>query len=120
MDGFATSFRYAAGEDRELCDRWRAQEHELHFLPELRVDHYHALDLKGFLRLHYRYGRGAQHYRELSAHGERAAVNMPAFQLGLVVSPFRTLPLPRAMGVFLLQVLSQFAHATGYLHQRLS
>ena len=89
MDGFATSFRYAAGEDRELCDRWRAQEHELHFLPELRVDHYHALDLKGFL-------------------------------LGLVVSPFRTLPLPRAMGVFLLQVLSQFAHATGYLHQRLS
>jgi glycosyltransferase involved in cell wall biosynthesis len=118
LGGMATSFRYAAGEDRDLCDRWRAAGHTLHYLSEARVDHYHALNLTQFLRLHYRYGRGAHHYRAVS---RTAAGFEPAgFYAGLVSWPFRTLPPLRASGVFALQVLSQVAHGAGYLRQALA
>jgi glycosyltransferase involved in cell wall biosynthesis len=118
LGGMATSFRYAAGEDRNLCDRWRAAGHELHFLPDARVDHYHAMNLSQFLRLHYRYGRGARHYRAVSK--DRVGFETAGFYTGLLAWPFRTLPPLQATGVFALQLLSQAAHGVGYLHEALS
>ncbi len=115
LGGFATSFRYAAGEDRDFCDRWRAAGHELHYLPVARVDHYHALNLRTFLRLHYRYGRGARHYRALSKNA--VGFETAGFYAGLVAWPFRTLPPLRATAVFGLQLLSQAAHGVGYLRE---
>lgn len=118
LGGLTTSFRYTAGEDRDLCDRWRAAGHELHYLPDARVNHYHALNLRTFLRLHYYYGRGARHYRAVSKNA--VGFETTGFYTGLMTWPFRTLPPLRATAVFLLQVLSQAAHGAGYLRETLA
>jgi GT2 family glycosyltransferase len=121
MGGFDTSFRYAAGEDRELCERWRAHGFELHYLSSARVDHYHALRLASFCRMHFNYGRGARHFHDLpESKSRRTRLKSPRFYLGLLVYPFRNLPGGRAFNIFLLQLLSQGAHTVGYFWERWS
>ena len=90
----------------------------MHYLGDSRVDHYHALNLRQFLRLHYRYGRGAHQYRAVSKNP--AGFETAGFYAGLVTWPFRTLPPLRATGVALLQLLSQAAHGVGYLREALA
>ncbi|HEV2763340.1 MAG TPA: glycosyltransferase, partial [Pyrinomonadaceae bacterium] len=53
VGGFDESFPLAAGEDRELCDRWRARGHRLTYAPDAVVRHAHALTLRSFCRQHF-------------------------------------------------------------------
>ena len=62
---FDESFRVAS-EDRELCDRWTMNGGRIVWAASgAVVDHRHDLDLYGFLRQHYCYGRGAARLHRL-------------------------------------------------------
>lgn len=63
LGGFDTSFPRAGAEDRDFCDRWRASGRSLRLVPTATLEHRHAQNLKQFLSLHYRYGRGAYLYQ---------------------------------------------------------
>ena len=64
----ANGFRAMGGfyahnaEDRDFCDRWLSQGHQMIYAPEAQVCHYQRLNLRQFLHLHYSYGAGAFHY----------------------------------------------------------
>ena len=72
LGGFDERFGLAAGEDRDLCSRWLEQGGELVYVPGAIVAHSHELDLGGFWRQHYGYGRGTYLQRKLrAARGQR-------------------------------------------------
>lgn len=60
MGGFDESFRSA--EDRELCRRWQYNGHRMRAVVEAIVDHDSKLDLSGFVRQFFLYGRGAAQF----------------------------------------------------------
>jgi glycosyltransferase involved in cell wall biosynthesis len=61
--GFDADFDSPAAEDREFCDRWRMQNRPLIWEKAARIEHRHAQSLGRFIRLHWRYGRGAFLYQ---------------------------------------------------------
>lgn len=63
VGGFDRTFPRAGAEDRDFCDRWRVAGWPLVWRPAARVDHRHSQTLRGFLDLHFRYGRGAWLYQ---------------------------------------------------------
>jgi GT2 family glycosyltransferase len=63
LGGSDTEFRRAGAEDRDFCDRWRASGRPLRLVPAATLGHHHFQNLKQFLGLHYRYGRGAYLYQ---------------------------------------------------------
>ena len=62
IGGFDESFGRAAGEDRELCDRWRGLGHGMIYAADALVHHGHELTLRRFCRQHFNYGRAAVHF----------------------------------------------------------
>ncbi len=62
LGGFNERFRTA--EDRELCRRWMGAGYELGRVPSAVVDHDPRLDLAGFTRKCFAYGRGAALFHE--------------------------------------------------------
>ena len=56
-----------AAEDRDFCDRWRASGRSLRFAPDAVVRHAHDLSLRGFVRQHLAYGRGAARFHRARA-----------------------------------------------------
>lgn len=59
LGGFDEAFVRA--EDREFCLRWRAQGGSTAWAPDAVVHHLRELDLRGLVRQHAGYGRGAYH-----------------------------------------------------------
>ena len=121
VGGFDESFPLAAGEDRELCDRWRARGYELTYAPEAVVRHAHALTLRSFWRQHFNYGRSAVHFRRARAGRGGGAVRVePAdFYARMLRHPFAREPRLRASLVSALIVVSQAANAAGFFRERL-
>ena len=119
IGGFDTSFRQAAGEDREFCERWVRSGARLAVVSDAPVYHQHAMGPLEFLKLHFRYGRGARCLRARSVGtGSPRRFESPGFYLRLVFYPFgRTAP-ARALLLSSLQALSQVAHGSGYLFDR--
>ena len=117
--GFSVSFRMAASEDRELCDRWLGLGGEMIYALEAKVWHYHEMGLGEFLRQHYDYGRGALHFRRVRRHRTKEPIRLerPDFYLRMVVSPFQSRPAGKAAVLASLLVLSQAASAAGFLHE---
>jgi N-acetylglucosaminyl-diphospho-decaprenol L-rhamnosyltransferase len=62
VGGFDESFNVAA-EDREISQRWRSQGRELIYWPDAVAYHQHRTSFGQFLRQHFRYGRGAAHFK---------------------------------------------------------
>lgn len=116
LGGFDTSFPLAAGEDRDFGLRWRAAGGSLAYAPGAVVGHAHALTLKGFLRQHANYGRGAHHlHRAMDARRDhRPKVESARFYLGLVGHPLRR-PGRGRLAQAVLMGLSQVAMVRGYL-----
>ncbi len=121
VSGFDTTFPLAAGEDRELCDRWRHCGYPMTYAPEALVHHAHALTLRSFWRQHFNYGRSAFHFHRLRARRNQTEINIEplAFYLNLLRHPFS-----RARGCrgFLLAVLfavSQLANTMGFFNERI-
>lgn len=120
LGGFDTSFPLAAGEDRELCDRWRVHGRPLRYHPPALVHHHHGLDLRRFWRQHRNYGRGAFRFHAIrQERGERRTLEPASFYLRLIGYPLRQgRPTSRALAGAALLALSQAANATGYFHER--
>jgi GT2 family glycosyltransferase len=108
--GFDESFEQAAGEDRELVHRLRADGHRIAYQPDAVVAHHHRQDVFGFWRQHYGYGRAAVHYRERI--DDDVPLEPPRFYRELVRAP--------TVGLSALLVLSQVANATGYARESMA
>ena len=111
LGGFDESFPLAAAEDRDFCRRWLASGAEIVAADDAVVEHSHDLTLRGFVRQHFAYGRGAYMYRARDAPArERATVR---FYRELVTEPLRRRS-PRALPLTAALALSQLATAAGY------
>ncbi len=120
LGGFETRFALAAGEDREFCDRWLDRGGSLTYAPDAVVHHYHALNLRRFVRQHTNYGRGAFHVHTLRAQrrGGRIRVEPLAFYLGMLSYPFREHAAFDAARLSALFVLAQWANAAGFFREK--
>jgi GT2 family glycosyltransferase len=117
VGGFDTSFPLAAGEDRELCARWRGLGHPMRYVPDAVVAHAHALTLRSFWAQHVNYGKGAYRLRRIHARG---AAKLPrlepaSFYANLLRHPFSRGHGARAYSLAALFALSQAANATGFV-----
>jgi glycosyltransferase involved in cell wall biosynthesis len=119
LGGFDGSFELAAAEDREFCDRWGAAR-ALRFSPDAVVVHHQAGSIVAFCRQHFRYGRGAFHYRaRRRLHGLPEIRRYPAgFWAGMILFPFRRLRFASAAAAAALLLVSQTATAAGYVYER--
>ena len=117
VGGFDPAFPSAAGEDRDLCDRWQRHGYGMTFAPDAVVRHAHSLSARSFCQQHFNYGRGACSFRRARARRNGGGLDLepPQFYLNLLRCPFsRTAPL-RASALSGLLVLSQVAHTAGFL-----
>jgi len=121
IGGFDTSFPLAAAEDRDFCDRAIEAGVRLVFAPDACIDHYHGMNLRGFWRQHFNYGRGAYAYHRLRAERHVGAVGREPvrFYVGLVRYPLVRYGLMRGAKLSLLMAISQVANVAGYFRQRL-
>jgi GT2 family glycosyltransferase len=122
MDGFDAAFARAS-EDRDLCDRWLLSDRGMAYCPRAMVWHAHSLSLGGFLRQHFRYGRGAYQYHQ--ARRQRRSGTMACdtgFHLQLPRLVWErckgTAPV-RAVGVISLLMLWEIANLAGYMYEKL-
>jgi GT2 family glycosyltransferase len=117
LGGFDTTNPRAVCEDRELCDRWLRLGRPLEYAPEAVVWHRRAMTFGGFLRQHFRYGRGAVHLRRLRVRRGSAPLPLePAsFYLGMVRYPFRMSPGAHPLRLAGLLALTQVAHTAGFV-----
>lgn len=60
IGGFDPSFR--AAEDRDFCDRWIHRGHRIIYTPAAVVHHDRPMNVAGFCRQHFHYGRGAEQF----------------------------------------------------------
>ena len=114
--GFDAAYTRAAGEDRELCDRWVALGGRLMAVPDAVVLHAHPLSWRTFLRQHYEYGRGAWGYRCARAARAGAPVRVEpwSFYRNLLMYPIRVHGW-RGAWLTALVGLAQTANAVGFL-----
>lgn len=120
IGGFDESFPRAAGEDRDLGQRWRAAGGTLAYVPQAVVDHAHHMDFRGFWRQQSNYGRGARQLqtRMTLRQADERRFSSPAFYARLVMHPLHdkgARPLSRSA----LLALAQLATAWGYARERL-
>jgi glycosyltransferase involved in cell wall biosynthesis len=120
LDGFDPAFTRAAGEDRELCDRWLGHGYRTTYAPEAVIYHAHALNLYSFWRQHMGYGRGSYCFFQTTAHLKwpRLRWERLAFHLGLLRYPLACLTGRRALAITALVALSQAAVAAGFVAER--
>ncbi len=118
IGGFDEGFRVAS-EDRELCDRCLHLGYRMAYAPRAVVFHGHDLELAGFCRQHFNYGRGArQFHRERSRRGSGSLAEEVRFHgrfLKLLVAPLSRLRPASALIVLALLGLWQFLNLGGYL-----
>jgi GT2 family glycosyltransferase len=114
VGGFDPRFSLAAAEDREFSRRWLKSGRRIVDAPDALVRHAHHLALRGFLRQHFNYGRGAFIF-----HGDSGGrFSATRFYTGLLVSPMRAGTEPRrSIALSGLLVSSQVATVAGYLRE---
>jgi GT2 family glycosyltransferase len=120
LGGFNERFVLAGGEDREFCDRCVAEGLKLAYVPEAAVDHHHRLTLSGFLRQHFRYGRGAFVYHGLRAARSDGNIRFePArFYTDLLKFPYRQTAQKNKIAIAGLLILSQAMNMAGYYREK--
>ena len=105
---FDETYENAAGEDRDWAARVVAAGHRIAREPRARVVHRQALDFRGFMRQHFRYGRGAHTFRRA-----RGGIERPAFYLRLIAYGFS-----RGFTTGVLVAIAQAATAAGFFAAR--
>ncbi len=120
MGRFDTTFPRAAGEDRELCDRWLYHGYTLTYVPEAVIHHSHNMTFSSFWKQHFNYGCGSYHFHRLreKRNQEPARIEAPRYYLNLVRFPLsKPSDHPTLLLVLLLGV-SQAANALGFFLER--
>ena len=118
VGGFDEISPVAAGEDRDLCYRWRAIG-PLISAPDAVVDCANPLSAVEFLATHFRCGWGARilRVRRAPQGGDRFRLEPLPFYLNLVAFPFRSSRAPRAAVTAALLLAAQACTSAGYLYQ---
>lgn len=123
LQGFDGTFPFAGAEDREFCERWQRSGRQMVYAEDARVYHSHRLDLRGFLRQHFTYGRGADVLHQCRARSTGKAqlskLEPARFYVNLVLFPFTRRLRWKAIPLTALMALSQAAYAAGYFGERL-
>ncbi len=121
IGGFDTTFPLAAGEDRDLCDRWRHEGYSLRYIPEAQVYHSHPLTLPTFWRQHFNYGQGAYHFHRLRAQRRTGAIQLQpsVFYLKLLCYPLQRQSSQSRLVMTVLFLLTQVANSAGFFWQKL-
>ena len=90
IGGFEPTFPKAAGQDRELCDRWLHHGYQMIYAPEVVVFHNHPLTFRRFCRQHFNYGRGAFFFHQLRAQRKETPISIEPFSFywNLLKHPF--------------------------------
>ncbi len=116
IGGFDTTFSFAAGEDREFCDRWINRGYQMIYTPEAVVRHYHFLGYRTFCKQHFNWGRGAFHFHQVRARRAQGRLKFePArFYLNLLRYPFSKGQTERPLLLAMLLLVSQGANAAGF------
>lgn len=115
LGGFDTSFPFAAGEDRDFCDRWWQAGCPARDAPDAAVVHAHHLTPRGFWRQHLTYGRGAYQLRQRRS-ARRTAAGPGAglsFYAGLLATPLRQPGIQNRPAVLGLLLIAQAATLAG-------
>jgi GT2 family glycosyltransferase len=122
LGGFDTTFPRAAGEDRDLCDRWCLRGYRMAYAPDAVVRHAHAMTLRAFSRQHFDYGRAAYSFhRARAARGQRPLNVEPlSFYLRMLAYPFARRAGRRAPALAALLAVSQATNAAGFFWARLA
>lgn len=117
MGGFETTFPLAAGEDRELCDRWLNHGLRMTYAPEALVYHAHTHTFHTFWKQHFNYGRGASCFHRLRARRGQGRVRLEplSFYMNLLRHPLSRKQSWRAGLLAALLVVSQGANAAGFV-----
>ena len=120
LGGFDAGFARAAGEDRELCDRWLHGGLKMTYAPDAVVRHTHALNGRSFWRQHFNYGRAAVRFYKLRAtrDGKPLQSEPLAFYFDMLRYPFSRLPRREALVIAALIGISQVANAAGFCWEK--
>ncbi len=120
IGGFDVTYPRAAGEDRELCDRWVHHGYRMIYATEAVVYHAHDLTFWTFLRQHFHYGRGALRFHQVRARRgqRRVKVEPAAFYFNMLRYPFVGEQGVNALILMLLLVVTQVANAAGFFLER--
>ena len=121
LGGFDTSFPLAAGEDRELCDRWLQHGYKMIYAPEVQVFHAHKLTLPKFWQQHFNYGRGAFCFHKARSYRNLDRINVEplSFYFNLLIYPFSYKSGQPALLIAALFLMSQVANVAGFFRERL-
>ena len=122
LKGFDTTFRRAAFEDRDLCERLLRDGYGILYAPEAVIYHSHRMSFRQYWRQHFTYGRGAATFHEKRAQatpGGRTLAPL-SFYLDLVRYPFSQRSGCPAIGLAALMLVSQMATAAGFFRERLA
>jgi GT2 family glycosyltransferase len=121
LGGFDEGYVLHACEDRDLCDRWRHRGWPLIYVPEAVARHQHHLDLPGFCRQHFTYGRGAvRFHRQRRWRGSGRLWKELGFHFRIgrwLFRPFREASGRRALGLLGLLLLWQVVNTAGYFYE---
>jgi GT2 family glycosyltransferase len=122
LNGFDTTFRLAAFEDRDLCERIVARGHHILYAPEAVIYHAHRMTLRQYWRQHFTYGRGAAtfHTKRSDATSGPRLPSPASFYLNLVRYPFSQPSESPAIVIATLLVVSQVATSAGFFRERLA
>jgi GT2 family glycosyltransferase len=122
IGGFDESFRRAAAEDRDLCERWSEAGLPLVLEPSAVVTHGSVhRSIARYLAQHFRYGQGAIALRGARQRRGSAPYRAPAgFFTRLVVFPLRQGISARNVTLSLLAGVSQVSYGVGYVSERLA
>lgn len=116
FQGFDTRYAYAAGEDREFCDRWLVKGHPMIFVADVQIYHAHYLTLTSFWKQHFYYGRGAFCFRYGRAKRSQSHLKFEslAFYTKLISYPLLRPTSQPVMAMVLLLFLAQVANGVGF------
>ena len=121
IGGFDESFRRAAAEDRDLCERWSGAGFPLALARSAVVTHgsVHG-SFTRYVAQHFRYGRGACGLRAARQRRGFARYKAPTgFFSRLILYPLRQGVSTRNLALMLLAIVSQVAYGAGYFSERL-
>jgi GT2 family glycosyltransferase len=123
LGGFDEDYVLTAGEDRDLCDRWRQAGFPMIHHEAAVIRHCHALSLVSYCRQHFTYGRGAVRFHSKAAargssrlrdhigfHGRLPTWFMRALRSQPPASPFK---------LIVLFLTGQALNAAGFFYERL-
>jgi len=116
IGGFSTEYQRAAGEDRELCDRWQHRGLRMIYVPEAVVYHSHNLRGMTFLRQHFHYGCGAFYYHRYRARQRQQPIKVEplTFYVNMLTYPFGKVTFRIALCVLPLLIVAQAVNALGF------